>query len=204
MSFNNAAELCAFLEQHADEYGYHAKPLPKAFLEDKASVRAIVLGTDPGNYDGRTFEYVFGLELKDRSPYFRFILGNLTCVNLKLHELYVQNLCQNYFGLETSDNPAWMTVAAYWTDLLRQELDALFPADLPVFLTARQLVDSLSPAYRTVASPRFYEDCRFIGGSENGLGRTLIPLFRHRHYRLANWPDYVASIRSVFLSLGKA
>jgi len=76
---------------------YNQFPLP--FCNNLNNVKAIVLGTDPTNRQ-RRINKVFDLD-DPNSPYFRIIKQNLSLIDIGLDEIYVQNLCKNYFTIET-------------------------------------------------------------------------------------------------------
>ena len=75
--------------------------IPKPYCINKNKVKAIVLGADPSNEKCEKFEFAFGLENK-KSPYFRNQLKNLNSVDIELEDIYVQNLCKNYFYIRES------------------------------------------------------------------------------------------------------
>lgn len=84
------------------------KMLPKHYCcDDKDNVKAIILGCDPTNTKKEyEFETVFGLRNTDEDEYgnlfFRDIYENLKSIGLNKSNIYVQNLCRNYFVKETS------------------------------------------------------------------------------------------------------
>jgi hypothetical protein len=102
--YASEASLCQYLQQRYNRVYRPAETLPLPFCIDPRRVRAIVLGTDPSNPQGVFVQQVFGLE-NPNSPYFRAILDNLKQVGLSIQDVYVQNLCKNYFRLVTTANP---------------------------------------------------------------------------------------------------
>jgi len=85
-------------EQYPDVYdGYY--PFPAPYRGNK-TIKAIMLGTDPGNlFSGSTVRIpvVFGLSTPG-SPYFRTIQENIDQLNdLEIDNLYIQNVCRSYF-----------------------------------------------------------------------------------------------------------
>ncbi len=88
---------------------------PRPFYQNIKDVKAILLGVDPSNPSNKTFEYVFGLEQREKSPYFKKILNNLNLLDLNLNNIYVQNLCKNYFVKVTDENDLYIEIAEkFW------------------------------------------------------------------------------------------
>lgn len=188
-------------------------PFPKPFVKEMNQVKAIYLGCDPSNSRSDTFDYAFALE--GTNPlYNQFILShekNLNAVVLKWKELYVQNLCQNYFQKETSKNlKLWKQVAReFWIEQLNKEL-RIFPASIPVLLTAQYLLEVLAiDGYEKIPAIDFYE-CKNpipVPADKNLLGRTLIPFYRginpklKKSYNLStgHWSDYREQVRKLVL-----
>lgn len=113
---------------------------------DKGQGKAIYLGCNPSNRSNDTFEYEFALEGTNRG-YNQFISSHqkdLDIVGLKWDDLYVQNLCQNYFQDETSKNlKLWKQVAReFWIGQLNNEL-SIFPDSIPILLTSQYLLEVL-------------------------------------------------------------
>lgn len=80
--------------------------LPKAH-RGQGNIMAIVLGADPTHIVDRKpieMKVVFDLDQPEKSPYWRSININLQQIGLTLDNLYVQNVCRNYFTCETSQN----------------------------------------------------------------------------------------------------
>jgi len=178
----------------------YPKPYPsKGF--NPTLVKAIVLGCDPSNFsnNGETnqLETVFGIEgVGNDGRYFAGILKNLNEVGLTLTDIYVQNLCRNYFYKETKKNDIWFQAAALWRKTLKDELNQLgIPPCVPVFLTAEELYRALVNEKHTVRQCKeFYQTPELIPikPNENHLERPLIPLFRGGagYYNLKNWENY--------------
>ncbi len=189
MEFTSEAPLCEYLQQRYNRIYLPAETLPQPFCRDKGKVRAIVLGTDPSNPDRIPLERVFGLEDPD-SPYFRAVRDNLERIGLSLEDVYVQNLCKNYFRKVTAKNPHWSEIAALWRGMLRRELDDLFDSRIPVLVTAWPLCPVLAPTLARNRPSDFYKNKKAVPPSENQLGRTIVPFFRHWYYNLERWSDY--------------
>ena len=76
-----------------------------AYHRGKGPIKAIVLGADPTHIlNGKPIKMgkVFGLDDPDNSPYWRGINNNLKQIGLTLDNVYVENVCRNYFTCETS------------------------------------------------------------------------------------------------------
>lgn len=118
----------AIKEKYADIYV--DKTIPEAFcvnsLNCNHNIQAIVLGADPSNNSGLSFETVFALSTKDEElvrerfkgwnkykkifyyadgayiGYLGNIYENILALGLNKSNLYIQNLCRNYTTKETS------------------------------------------------------------------------------------------------------
>lgn len=176
---------------------------PKAYRG--AEPRAIILGTDPGNRRKdrvMKFEFVFGLE-SSSSPYFRMIKHNLGYLKLEMDDLYVQNVCRNYFDCDTSRNKKWQKIANLWLPYLKKELDDEVFVNVPVLITAKDILTLIVPKeHQEKACKTYYETHEFIKPEDNYLGRIVIPFFRHYYYDLSKWPDYVQAVRRA-LGIGR-
>ncbi len=150
------------------------EPYPKYFK----SVKAIVLGADPTNPRKQNLKFVFGLE-NERSPYFVPILKNLQRLQLVLDDIYVQNLCPNYFENVTDENQDYEEIALkYWLPFLKEELDAQFPSEVPVLVTAWKPLIVVAPeanAYKNKKSDIYQKSIAF---RKNYLGRPVFAFFR--------------------------
>jgi hypothetical protein len=176
---------------------YVDKDPPKAF--HGGIVRAIFLGADPGTLEGRTFKYVFSLENGASSPYFRQFLPGLQAIGLSLDDLYVQNLCQNYFKVETQRHRTdWLACAKRWIPYLRDELDSIDSSrSLPVLVSAYVILEALNVGDCKPAE-FYYRNRILIRKNQNHLHRTLLPFFRGGRgaYRLdkTEWSEYASKI----------
>ncbi len=192
-------ELLQYLETEYPQLYLPCKTLPEPFLTDQEKVRAIVLGTDSSNPQQIFFQYAFGLDKPD-SPYFKGVRKNLECIGLSMSEIYVQNLCRNYFRCVTSQNRKWLQFAAIWRGFLRKELDARFPRNIPVLMTAWDLYRALVLSENFKEPAEMYRQHIIIPSEEDHLSRPLIPFFRHWHYSLGNWPAYRLFLKQLFTS----
>jgi hypothetical protein len=183
------ASICQYLQQRYNRLYRRADALPRPFCVDARRVKAIVLGTDPSNPGGVLLERVFGLENRD-SPYFRSILGNLEQIGLSLDDVYVQNLCKNYFRVASRANPSWIEAASLWRGLLQKELDGLFDRRIPVLITAWDLYRALALNPAAAKPSDLYRNHVALTPAENHLGRNIVPFFRHWYYSLQRWGEY--------------
>lgn len=179
---------------------------PVAYCEDPTNIKAIVLGCDPSNKHDQNLKYAFGIETQTLllKQFFAGIQKNLKVIGLSLHEVYVQNLCQNYFEKETSKNPGWQEAAAVWIPYLKAELDALpISKDVPVFLTAGILYETLTIDGIEKYRPKVLytrPELLPVKAADNYLERPLFPIYRGGRgmYELDQkvWSAYVQNIQS--------
>ena len=175
----------------------HAEYLPEPYCEDIRNVKAIVLGCDPSNKEGNTFEKVFDLGNSNR--FFWNIENNLNLIGLSRSDIYMDNLCRNYFTVETSENKVWYEIAiGLWVPYQKTELDKLFPPEIPVLATSHYILKAICyKKYYTGKNEEYYNNCLLIKPCQNTLRRTVIPFFRHYYYKLENWPDYANSFKGM-------
>jgi hypothetical protein len=179
---------------------------PKPFHLGIDNVKAIILGADPSNPGKNCFDYVFGLEKKELQ-YFAAILQNLQQLNLNLDNIYVQNLCPNYFQKVTDENDHYIEIAKqYWVGVLKEELDLLFSPEVPVLVTAWKPLIVVAPAayaYKTKKSEIYKKAICF---DQNLIGRPVFALFRggrrkgkKGYYDLSadEFSDYVNKIKNL-------
>ena len=178
-----------------------ADVLPKPYVGSEKT-KAILIGTDPGNLiKGETliFDFVFGLENKS-SPYFRSIQSNIDALNhLDLENLYVQNICKNYFNCDATKNKYWKEAASIWLPYIVKEIDLQFEKSVPVLISAEILLDVILKNPQTkLNAETYYSNATFIDKAENYFDRTLIPFYRHSKYSLAKWDKYREAIDNYF------
>ena len=119
---------------------------PRPYYKNIKDVKAIVLGADPSNPQNKTFEFVFGLERQDKSPYFFSILNNLRFLRLNLDNTYVENLCKNYFTKVTDENDLYIHIAdKFWLPQLKIELDNFFSNTIHVLVTSWKVLEVIVP-----------------------------------------------------------
>jgi len=167
---------------------------PRPFI-GKGEIKVIILGADPTHIvEGKPLQInmVFGLDLKD-SPYWRGIRKNLSHITgLTQDNIYVQNVCKNYFLKETSKNDRWISIAKeYWLPELSLELNSLFTKEIPIFLTTEIILKACILSDNDfIPASRIYKECLYISEKDNLLGRKLFALYRHFWYSLDRWPNY--------------
>lgn len=175
--------------------------IPSPYI-GSSKIRAIILGTNPSDAHGTTFDYVFGLE-NDDSPYFRFISSKLSRLNLSMNDIYVQNLVQCYMTSQTSKNKHWNKIAEKWVLCLKNEIDQITDSRIPVIITADCLLKVLvtNTTLSKVSPHEIYATGRFINAHENQLNRKLIAIYRHPKYDLYRkcWGQYLYSINKFLL-----
>jgi hypothetical protein len=197
MSEDGRRDIIEILKSRFPEEVLDVNELPSAYCADKQAVKAILLGCDPGNAHSHTLRYAFGIgtEIPRLKQFFAGIESNLQLIGFNREQLYIHNLCQNYFIHDTYENKVWKKAAIFWIPYLKEELDQ-FPAHIPVLLTSSILYDVLVTG-KKYKPPDYYE-CRQpipIQPELNRLGRPLIPFYRNRRmidYHLSNteWHNY--------------
>jgi hypothetical protein len=173
---------------------YKTCEVPKPYIGGR-KLKAFLLGCDPGNKsnEGKTvlIDTVFGLE-NINSPYFKKTKLNLNQLGLDLEDLYIQNVCRNYFYTDTfkQKESDWKKAAKYWLDLLKKEFNEVdSKIEVPVFITSEIIFNVLLNNNRPPAI-EIYTNKRILEPNENFLERKLIALYRHQNYQLKKWPDY--------------
>ena len=188
-------------EQYPDVYdGYY--PFPAAYRGNK-TIKAIMLGTDPGNLSsGSTVRIpvVFGLSTPG-SPYFRAMKKNIDQLNdLEIDNLYIQNVCRSYFNCDALKNRHWKKIARdLWLPHLKQELDFLFNPDLPVLLTAEIILEAILTDKPKPKAEYIYRNTIIFSNDQNYLNRTVLALYRHRKYSFTKWPEYANELNRFFI-----
>lgn len=167
--------------------------LPQAYLGSN-NIKAILLGADPTN-DGiknnkglKQLKYVFGINSEYEKYFFGPQSSNLKSIKLSKEDLYIQNVCQNYFTEQTSKNKSWKAVAQIWLPYLQKEL-AKLDNNIPVFVSAEKIMELFildtpraEDIYNVILEPYFFSPL---------LKREIYPLYRHPKYMLTNnWFDY--------------
>ena len=179
--------------------GTYPFPIP---FEGKENIKAILVGTDPGNLiKGKTkhFEKVFGLE-NNKSKYFSSIYSNIKLLqNLSIENLYIQNICKNYFNCNAYLNKYWLKIAnEFWLPVIKNEFNSRFKPEIPVLLSSELIFNLLIKKECKNSAKYLYENSKFISETDNYLGRVLIPFYRHYKYSLKNWNKYKDCIDNFF------
>lgn len=187
-------------------------PFPKAYFKDLQNVKAIYLGCDPSNGNTETkrvlFPYAMAINT-DNKLFKNFVKDhekNLEQIGLSLDDVYVQNLCQNYFVKVTSENlTLWKKAAKeYWIERLKEELSIL-DNNIPILLTSSYLYEILINKDTKKHKPLEFYNCSVnipIPPKDNLLDRPLIPMYRNKiptnyHLTNPNWNDYRVKIMSI-------
>jgi len=181
-------------------------PFPKPF-KGNGEIKAIILGADPARIlaDGpQQFSTVFELN-NPKSPYWRGVGANIGQIQgVSMENIYVQNLCRNYFTKETSKNPQWIEIARnYWIPFFSQELDFLFDRSIPIFITTEFILKACLTGKERMKAREIYQSNRCISASENLFGRELFALYRHPAYSLKRWSTYSEFVSEKLKSTGK-
>lgn len=177
-------------------------PIP-ADYKGKGQVKAIILGADPTHIvDGKPVQItsVFNINEKN-SPYWRGISRNLLNIrSLTEDNIYVQNVCRNYFKLETSKNKQWTEIARnYWIPFLAEELNDMFHKEVPVLMTTEFILRAaIVDKVKLPKAGLIYSECMSIPAKENMFDRELIAFYRHPNYSLKRWEDYRGFVENRF------
>lgn len=173
-------------------------PFPKVH-HGKGEIKCIILGADPTHLvenKPKPLQMVFGLN-NEKSPYWNTIKRNIKHLeNITMDNIYVQNLCRNYFTIETSRNKSWAEIAKnYWVHFLKIELDNLFEPEIPVFMTTEFILNSVLINQKPYKAFDIYSKLISFSKAENLLSRELIAFYRHQNYALKNWNLYTKFIK---------
>jgi hypothetical protein len=194
---NIKIEMMDILEQLLIGYKsiiYPEYAFPNSF-RGRGKIRAIVLGADPTHIvedKPLKLKVVFGLD-QINSEYWLGIQNNLSLISeLQMDNIYVQNVCKNYFTKETSKNEFWPEIAKkVWLPELKIELDSLFDYKIPVFMTTEIILKiSVHDTVKYLTASKIYTECLYVEEKDNFLNRKLFALYRHPRYSLSRWPEY--------------
>lgn len=167
--------------------------LPKPFY-GQSELKAILLGADPTNNGVRNnaglkeLDNVFGINSEYERDFWDLQSRNLSAIGLNKENLYIQNVCRNYFTDQTSKNKYWNKIATIWLPYMNEELEQL-NHKIPILVTAEKIMKLLIPEtppaeeiYSMAVKADFYSDY---------FKRKVYPLYRNLKYNLtADWPDY--------------
>ena len=169
-------------------------PLPKAYIGND-NIKAIILGADPTHIVNQVpvqITKVFDLD-NPKSPYWRGINRKLQMIRgLSINNVHVENVCRNYFTIETSKNKNWVKIAREnWIPFLKKELDMHYPVEVPILITTEFILNAIIiDIKKTISASTIYKECLLIEGEMNLLNREIIAFYRHPYYSLKRWPEY--------------
>ncbi len=167
--------------------------LPKPY-HGKNKTKAILLGADPTNNGIKTdkglkvLETVFALNSKYEDYFFRPQKYNLSQLDISKDDLFIQNLCRNYFVDQTSKNKQWKVVAQLWLKYLKEELEN-FDKEIPVVCSAEKILKVLIP--KDISADIFYKNPNeYLPLWSDTIERYIYPLYRCPRYYLSVQPVY--------------
>jgi hypothetical protein len=168
--------------------------LPDPWQGGKKQIKAILLGADPTN-DGVKekpglikLHTVFGIGSEYEDAFFGLHNRNLEKIGLKKEQVFVQNLCRNYFTRQTAKNPKWLTIAELWIPFLKDELGAI-PKHIPVLASAEVIMMALLGEVPPKAKDLYTLNYPLPLRSEK-LGRDVFPFYRHPSYSMGVQAKY--------------
>lgn len=189
-------ELKTHLVEHIDDY----LPFPEPFI-GKGPIKAIVLGADPSTKNKKRFDTVFDLGGQDRR-YFAGIEKNLHAIGLSIENVYVQNLCQNYFNHTTYENRKnWKRAASAWITWFIRETEEKFDANVAILATSEIILKRL--IYDDPQSPtEYYRNPDLVPEKLilHSPDRHVFPFYRHYKYSLLRpeWEAYRTKLTEYF------
>lgn len=166
------------------------KNLPNPYKDKNSKIKAILLGADPTNNGIRKLpgliklETVFGIDSEYEKYFFSPHKHNLEVLNISKENLYIQNLCRNYFKDQTSKNKGWEKVANIWIELFKDELKKDFES-IPILVTAEKIMKVLikdCPKAENIYNKNLF--------SLTFEKHSVYALYRHPKYNLSNWHYY--------------
>lgn len=156
-------------------------------------IKAILIGADPTNNGTKAnpgqmvLHKVFGIGQNCENDFFRPQLSNLKAFGLDKEDIYIQNLCRNYFVKQTAENKEWNKVAELWVKYLINEIEDIDPK-VPLLVTAEKIMKIFFPKVLK-ASILYGMESEFSFHSEV-IGRDVYPFYRHYKYNLNNSGKY--------------
>ena len=178
-------EIILYLRSKFGDCIKETETLPNAYKG--SNLKAILLGADPTNDGTKEFKgfkelnTVFGID--EYNEFFRPQLTNLKGIGLNKENLYIQNVCRNYFNVQTSVNKQWADVAKIWFPLLNEELNGVDPEKkLPVLITSEVIMKALiNPKINRARE--IYDEC--LSFYSDILKREVFAFYRHPAYSLS-------------------
>lgn len=160
------------------------------------TVKAILLGADPTN-DGipknrglKILDKVLGIDGQFESYFFGIQQRNLKAIGLSKNNVYIQNVCRNYFSIQTSENKYWYKTAALWTQHIKKDLES-YDRNIPILATCKEVYTFLtgkSGPFSDIYNLKIElpSVCSIV------FKREVLPLFRGRAYILndGKWTKY--------------
>jgi hypothetical protein len=109
-----------------------------------------------------------------------------------MNNIFVQNVCRNFFTKETSKNSKWLEIAReLWIPLLRDELNSMFTDTVPILMTTEFILKAaLISTKEQIDAISLYSECKFIPKEQNLFNRELLGFYRHPNYSLTKWKEY--------------
>ena len=207
-------EIIQHLHETYGEQIILTESLPQAYCPGgKDKVKAIYLGCDPTNlkYNAQ-FPYAFahGYDGPEFKQLIKMHYDQLKAVGLSWETVYAQNLCRNYFDMETGVNKIWKKVAVeFWIEHLKEEL-SVFDPKIPVILTSQLLLEVLGDKESSkYSAPDIYEGkiAMPVPADKNILGRPLIAIYRGKsprykvsyHLKYKEWGNYRETIKKLVI-----
>lgn len=178
-------EIIQYLRSKFGDSIKETEILPKSYKGSK--LKAILLGADPTNNGTKELKglielkTVFGID--EYNEFFRPQLINLNGIGLNKENLYIQNVCRNYFKEQTSGNKQWSEAAKIWLPLLNEELNGVDPdKKLPVLVTSEVIMKVLINS-KVIKAREIYDKC--LPFYSDILNREVFALYRHPAYTLS-------------------
>ena len=161
----------------------------------KNKTRAILIGADPTNNGTKAepgpikLKTVLGIGANCGIDFFRPQSTNLKAIGLDKEDLYIQNLCRNYFKQQTTENKDWNKVAELWVKYLKEEIQHIDPK-VPLLVTAEKIMKVFFP--KVPKAEILYSMKGNFPLHSKIMGRNVYPLYRHFNYflTLEKWKKY--------------
>lgn len=206
------ANMLNVLYENNIEYLDSYTIFPDAYC-GSGEIRAIILGADPTSFKNgeiQRLKFVFDLNIQGKRDkrFFSSIERNLNLVGLSMDEIFVQNLCRNYFTEVTYDHREnWKEAGLLWTDHLNYELESKkIDKSIPVLVTSEIILEVLIKKNSILKAKEYYSNPGLIpiSAEHSKLNRPLIPFYRSSSYFLNDqrWKNYRISLCQMFDKTG--
>jgi len=183
----------------ASEVNFELTKLPEPYV-GKRKIKAILLGADPTN-DGTKeekglirFDTVFGINSKYEDDFFGPQKRNLESLGISKDNLFIQNVCRNYFTEQTSKNKNWNQVAELWIKYLKAGLKEFHK--LPILVTAEKVMRAITHNSYKADDLYTYSE-RFLPIWSENLRGEVYPLYRNHTYQLSIHPEYTKFLKKI-------